>query len=582
MRWENLYVIWSEMKSERIELWKVLIFVILFTLLAIVSVGCASAATTHYGNPGESIQDAITAASPGDTIIVRDGTYTENVDVDVDNLTIQSENGSENCIVQAANLNDHVFEITADYVNISGFTVQDATSSAGIYLDHVDHCNISDNNASNNYYGIYLYASSTNNLTNNTASNNNYGIYLDYSSYNILKDNIVSYNSQYGIEFEASDYNLISGNLVHDSWVGLSFISGNDNNYIVNNYFHENVEAGIDLRFDCNNNTIIGNHAYNNNDGIDLMTVTNSTVRDNIVYNNTRIGIYLWLFGTSDDIISGNKVYGNGDGIVLRNSSGNINCSGNDIYSNSYGIEVEESNNSVTVFGNNVTNNYCGIYLWLNSSNNLIYNNKFDTNNAYDDGTNIWNITKTPGTNIIGGEWLGGNYWSNYAGSDTNGDGFGDTVLPYNSSGNIQYGGDWLPLVHPPIFDTGTGTYPSISGIHNGTLTPSFNISVSEMYTYPCPGTGGHTEYIKIWNSTDWNVTATWEGYTGDWHNISFDEPFILQADEEYNYTIRTGSYPLIIHEQSKDVEGGTITCTSFVDANGKIYTDWTPAIKLY
>jgi len=139
-----------------------------------------------------------------------------------------------------------------------------------------------------------------------------------------------------------------------------------------------------------------------------------------------------------------------------------------------------------------------------------------------------------------------------------------------------------VAIAAPHIFDTGKGDYPSISGIHNGTITPFIDINVSKMYTYPCHGTGGHTEYVKIWNSTDWNVTATWEGYTGDWHNISFDEPFILQADEEYNYTIRTGSYPQIIHEPSKDVIGGTITCTDFEDANGKTYTDWIPAIKLY
>ena len=101
------------------------------------------------------------------------------------------------------------------------------------------------------------------------------------------------------------------------------------------------------------------------------------------------------------------------------------------------------------------------------------------------------------------------------------------------------------------------------------------------MYTYPCTGTGGHTEYIKIWNSTDWNVTATWEGYTGDWHNISFDEPFTLKADEEYNYTIKTGSYPQIRHTSALPTANGWINCTEFVDANGRTYNNWIPAIRL-
>ncbi|MDD3292261.1 MAG: hypothetical protein PHD13_07320 [Methanocellales archaeon] len=130
------------------------------------------------------------------------------------------------------------------------------------------------------------------------------------------------------------------------------------------------------------------------------------------------------------------------------------------------------------------------------------------------------------------------------------------------------------------VFDTGTGTAPSTSGTHNGTITPLYNFNVSYMYTYPCAGTGGHAEYVKIWNST-WNTTATWTGYSGDYHNITFGESFILRAGETYNYTIKTGSYPQIIHATSTEVTGGTITCTQFTDVNGVTYNDWIPAIRL-
>jgi hypothetical protein len=132
-------------------------------------------------------------------------------------------------------------------------------------------------------------------------------------------------------------------------------------------------------------------------------------------------------------------------------------------------------------------------------------------------------------------------------------------------------------------FDTSSGTYPSISGIHNGTITPAYNISVSKLYTYPCPGAGGHTEYVRIWNSaTGWNVTATWNGYNGDWHNLTFNNSFTLYANETYNYSIRTGSYPQIIHQSPYNATGGVITCTEFVDLNGKRHEGWIPAIKLY
>jgi len=67
-----------------------------------------------------------------------------------------------------------------------------------------------------------------------------------------------------------------------------------------------------------------------------------------------------------------------------------------------------------------------------------------------------------------------------------------------------------------------------------------------------------------------------------DWHNISFTELFTLVAGETYNYSIRTGSYPQIIHDQTFTNEYGTITCTKFTDANGKKHNDRIPAIRVW
>ena len=135
-----------------------------------------------------------------------------------------------------------------------------------------------------------------------------------------------------------------------------------------------------------------------------------------------------------------------------------------------------------------------------------------------------------------------------------------------------------------PVFDTGSGTYPSISGIHNGTIKPNQTITVHKMYTYPCPGTGGHSEYVRIWNKSGTTITeGNWTGYGCDWHNISFNKPFILKANETYNYTLRTGSYPQIIHKQNHTtLDDSLITCKEFIDANGKIYDDWIPAITFF
>jgi hypothetical protein len=140
-------------------------------------------------------------------------------------------------------------------------------------------------------------------------------------------------------------------------------------------------------------------------------------------------------------------------------------------------------------------------------------------------------------------------------------------------------------LSHPKgaIFDTDTPAtpYPSIAGWHNGTLKMNQEVYVTKLYIYACPGTGGHAEYVRIWgNGIDKN--APWEGYDGDWQNLTFDTIFLLEAGKTYNYTILTGSYPQIIHAESKDVTSGQITCEEFVDVNGKRHEGWIPAIKLY
>lgn len=132
-------------------------------------------------------------------------------------------------------------------------------------------------------------------------------------------------------------------------------------------------------------------------------------------------------------------------------------------------------------------------------------------------------------------------------------------------------------------FDTGPGTYPSIMGVHKGNFTPKEDINVSRMYTYSCEGTGGHTEYAMIWNETEGKcAVAHWNGYIGDYHSISFNTTLTLRKDVVYHYIIRTGSYPQIHHAKSINNTIGNITCSEFIDVNGKRYEDWIPAIRLY
>src|SRR5262249_49529127 len=81
---------------------------------------------------------------------------------------------------------------------------------------------------------------------------------------------------------------------------------------------------------------------------------------------------------------------------------------------------------------NNIIHSNYGLGIQLDRTtdsqilNNLVGGNFGDTAVAQG-ANNIWSVPPVPGQNIVGGSWLGGNYWSNYTGQDQDGDGLGDT-----------------------------------------------------------------------------------------------------------------------------------------------------------
>ncbi len=146
-----------------------------------------------------------------------------------------------------------------------------------------------------------------------------------------------------------------------------------------------------------------------------------------------------------------------------------------------YGFYIEDSNNN-SIFSNIFRRIDQCFYFNDSSSGNLFYDNYFDCAGVRDVlGTNYYNISRTPGQNIVGGSYLGGNYWRMgggicgittgsiipYSGSDTDGDGIGDTDVPYrvgsdtdgdcsNAEEYLISTGDYAPLIKqretsPPV-----------------------------------------------------------------------------------------------------------------------------------
>jgi len=184
------------------------------------------------------------------------------------------------------------------------------------------------------------------------------------------------------------------------------------------------------------------NVTLNNDFGVVLESSPDTIVSNNNVASNNA-GIYIGY--STNCTLSGNTVTSNFDLGIAFESCSNIMVFGNNLTRNNAGISLNNSFNN-TLSENNVTaNNYAGIEIMYSSSNSIFHNN-FVNNRIQvlpTDSTNNWD----------NGYPSGGNYWSDYNGSDlfrgayqnlTGSDGIGDTPHVIDSN-NI----DFYPLMNP-------------------------------------------------------------------------------------------------------------------------------------
>jgi parallel beta-helix repeat protein len=212
-----------------------------------------------------TIQEAINAAIPGDTIYVKAGIYYEDLTVDK-SLTLIGEDKSITTIYRS--WTERAVSVWADNVVISGFTVQGAgpIECKGIFLSGRRNVTIKNTQIKGFFYGIYLYSSSTNSIVgNDITANIGAGIHLYYySSDNIISENNIVKNG-HGIDlFYHSKHNSITGNnITANRGAGILLYFHSDNNRISGNNITANKLYGVMLGYSSNNifyhNNIVGN-----------------------------------------------------------------------------------------------------------------------------------------------------------------------------------------------------------------------------------------------------------------------------------------------------------------------------------
>jgi parallel beta-helix repeat protein len=368
------------------------------------------------------IQDLIDNASDGDTIYIPSGTYYENIVIDK-SINLIGEDKDATIIDGGGSGN--VIQISADWVNISGFKIQNSGRSdyAGISLESDYNC-ITDSNISlNNGWGIFCYCD-YNFISNNLIFSNYNGIYL-CSIGSIITNNTINFNGESGIHLVWCLNCTVTDNILDENGIGMYECSGVvvENNVISNS----GCGLGIGVAWGFSDCIFSNNSFYNSGVYIDFF----GAFENNKFYNNTVNGKPLiYLEDESDFVIedeAGQVILKNCDNITIQNQelcntiigallgdSNNCLILNNTISSNLGGIELVDSSNNIissNTISNNSGNNWDGPLGGINiesyytgSSNNIIFDNIISNNNLgirtyYSD----YNISgNTISNNIVG------------------------------------------------------------------------------------------------------------------------------------------------------------------------------------
>lgn len=343
--------------------------------------------------PGGSIAAAVQSAKPGDTIKVERAEYRENLVIDkplrllgIDRPTLSGGG------------RDDVIRIKSSDVVIDGFIVRDSgkdlgAQNAGVYIQPgSDRVTVRNNFLVYNLFGLWIEKVKDPEVSGNVitskrdlpSAQRGNGIQLYATTGARIIGNRISF-ARDGIYVDVSHHAVFRGNTMHDLRYGTHYMNSNDNLWE-------------------------DNESYHNRGGIALMEVRRQVVRNNRAWGNADHGIMLRTI--QDSVIENNVVAGNSRGFFIYDAEYNV------------------------LKGNRIIGNRVGAHVWAGSIHNDVDGNDFIQNQEQvryvATRDELWGIKD-------------GNYWSNYAGWDSDGDGIGD--VPYEANDMV----DRLTWRHPLV-----------------------------------------------------------------------------------------------------------------------------------
>ncbi|WP_049922369.1 nitrous oxide reductase family maturation protein NosD [Halopiger djelfimassiliensis] len=298
----------------------------------------------------DSVQAAVDAAGPGDTIVL-EGRFDERVTVDTPGVTLEALE-RDGAVIDGGE-GGTVVEIVADDVTLEGVWIRNsgydknvddsgvfvngsnATLSAlrvtdvafGVWIGSVDGATVEDTiiagredvPTAQRGNGIHLWETTDAELTNNSITIVRDGIYYQWAEGVVAEGNTM-WNMRYGVHYMYSNDNRLENNVAFDNDVGFALMVSSEltmrDNVAVNN--DGTSGHGILLK-DVEDSEIVGNELVGNDNGLFVYNALGNRLVDNLLLEND-VGVHTTA-GSSNELVAGNSFIRNGEAAFAETNS---------------------------------------------------------------------------------------------------------------------------------------------------------------------------------------------------------------------------------------------------------------------